>query len=107
TGRGGPDCPGARVCPRASRRSPARFGLKTPAATAASLLVSMVIALSPRSPQRSQLTGAESGALRAAAAGGEIGKNRSERWKAGSGGYARSGQPRPEARHREIEKGAQ
>src|SRR5215510_13320059 len=49
----------------------------------------------------------ESGALHAAAAGGEIGKDRSEGWKAGSGGNARSGQPRPEARRREIEKGAQ
>src|SRR5215813_7552332 len=40
-------------------------------------------------------------------AGGEIGKNRSELWNAGSGRNARSGQPRPEAWRREIEKGAQ
>src|SRR5215831_10894960 len=67
----------------------------------------MVITLSPRWPQRSDVTTGESGALRPAAAGGEIGKNRSERWNAGSGRNARSGQPGLEARRGEIEEGAQ
>src|SRR5215472_4727942 len=49
----------------------------------------------------------ESGALRPAAAGGEIGKNRSEGWNAGPDRDARSGQPGFEARSGEIEEGAQ
>src|SRR6516165_1687753 len=107
-----PDCSSHAPLLPASR-SPARFGPKTPIdgmappATPASLLVSTVIALSPRSPQRSDVTTGESGALRPAAAGGEIGKNRSEVWNAESDRNARSGQPRLEARRREIEKGAQ
>jgi len=53
------------------------------------------------------VTTGESGALRPAAAGGEIGKNRSEVWNAESDRNARSGQPRLEARSGEIEEGAQ